>query len=56
MHSKEEVKQQMFDKIVQWQQSGLTQKASVPAGFSQHNPKKIKSLSVKPRRTKEFQI
>jgi hypothetical protein len=27
MHSKEEVKQQMFDKIVQWQQSGLTQKA-----------------------------
>lgn len=27
MQSKEEVKQQMFDKIEQWQQSGLTQKA-----------------------------
>ncbi len=27
MRSKEEIKQQMFDHIDQWQQSGLTQKA-----------------------------
>ena len=27
MHKSEEIKQQLFDKIVQWQQSGLTQKA-----------------------------
>jgi len=26
MQSKEEVQQQMFDKIEQWQQSGLSQK------------------------------
>jgi len=32
MLSKEQVKQQMFDKIVEWRQSGLSQKA-----YCQHN-------------------